>query len=90
MKPQIEFRDHRGNYETRINTGRIEIRAGGENEPARLIGHAALFNSLSVDLGGFREQIAPGAFREAIKDDDVRALFNHDSNLILGRNTAGT
>ena len=66
---------------------KIEQRADGK----RLIrGHAAVFNQLSEDLGGWREQIAPGAFAEAIKGDDVRALFNHNSDLILGRNLAGT
>jgi HK97 family phage prohead protease len=53
-------------------------------------GHAAIFDSLSEDLGGFREQIQVGAFADAVKNDDVRALFNHDPNLILGRSKAGT
>lgn len=61
-----------------------------EGKPARIEGHAAVFNSLSEDLGGFREQILPGAFLEAIEKDDVRALFNHDSNYVLGRNVSGT
>jgi hypothetical protein len=66
---------------------KIEQRDG---KPARLVGHAAVFNQLSEDLGGFREQIAPGAFAEAIESDDVRALFNHDPNFVLGRNMAKT
>ena len=53
-------------------------------------GHAAVFNQLSDNLGGFREKILPGAFTDAIQNDDVRALFNHDPNIILGRNKAGT
>lgn len=61
-----------------------------EGKAPMLVGHAAVFNQLSENLGGFREQIAPGAFADAIKKDDVRALFNHDSNFVLGRNLAGT
>lgn len=36
------------------------------------------------------ERIAPGAFDDAIKTDDVRGLFNHDPNELLGRNISGT
>jgi len=38
----------------------------------------------------FVERIKPGAFDGALKDSDVRALKNHDPNLLLGRETAGT
>lgn len=36
------------------------------------------------------ERILPGAFDRAVKDDDVRALQNHDPRLLLGRSAAGT
>lgn len=48
-------------------------------------GYAAVFNKDSVDFGGWHERIAPGAFTGVTKDDAV-ALFNHDMNLVLGRN----
>lgn len=56
-----------------------------------LEGHAAVFNTFA-DIGGwFREQIAPGAFDRAIREGhDVRALINHDPNLILGRTSSKT
>jgi HK97 family phage prohead protease len=68
----------------------LRVVRGDDGEPARLEGHAAVFDKWSVDLGGFREKIARGAFKTAIKDDDVRAPWNHDSNIVLGRNTSGT
>ncbi len=67
-----------------------ELRAIDENGSKKIRGHAAVFNKLSQDLGGFKEKIAPGAFRTAIQEDDVFALWNHDPNFVLGRNKAGT
>lgn len=53
-------------------------------------GYAAVFDQWSEDLWGFREIVRQGAFKRTIKQADVRALFNHDSNYVLGRNKADT
>ncbi len=67
-----------------------EVRIEGDKGKLKITGHAAKFDSWSRDLGGFREKISKGAFKKAIKEDDVRALFNHDPSLLLGRTKAGT
>ena len=65
-------------------------RRSGDNEKPKISGYAAVFGKWSEDLGGFREKIAKGAFTKALKASDPRALFNHDSNYVLGRKSAGT
>lgn len=65
-----------------------EVRAS--RDKMTIEGHAAVFNRLSEDLGGFREQVAPGTFAQTIEQDDVFALFNHNPDYVLGRNRAGT
>jgi HK97 family phage prohead protease len=69
----------------------VEVRKApeGSKSPGGFRGYAAVYDSLSVNLGGFREKIDPGTFDTAIAEDDVRALFNHDRNHVLGRSKAG-
>lgn len=69
--------------ERRVVTLR-QVRAE-EGEQLRIVGYIATFNQLSVDLGGFIEQIAPGAFARSIQESDIRALWQHNPEYVLGR-----
>ncbi|MEA5097432.1 MAG: HK97 family phage prohead protease [Burkholderiaceae bacterium] len=72
----------------------FEIRSGGNLRavsPGKLAGYAAVYNSLSQDLGGFVETIRPGAFKRTLqKPDPIRALLEHDTKQVLGRCGSGT
>jgi HK97 family phage prohead protease len=59
-----------------------------------IAGYAAMFNRASVDLGGFREVLLPGAFASTLAkvrqgQHDVLALAEHDHRNLLGRMSAG-
>jgi hypothetical protein len=67
---------------------RMEKREDGEGHT--IVGHAAVFNSLSEELWpGVREKIMPGAF-SGVLDQDVRLLQNHDPNYVFGRTKSKT
>ncbi len=83
-KPEFQLREIRtlistlGGFTTREENGKTFVR-----------GYAAVFNSMSEDLGGYKEIIDPAFFNEVLQDD-VRCLLNHSDNNVLGRSTAGT
>jgi len=67
-----------------------ELRAAPEGDGMTLNGYAARFNSRSEDMG-FREWIEPGAFAKTLKSrNDVKALVNHESHMVIGSTRAGT
>jgi uncharacterized protein len=69
---------------------RFEVRKNADGSRS-IAGYAAVFNGLSQDLGGFKEKISPGAFKESLSDNpDVLIYFGHDHNQILGRVSSGT
>lgn len=61
-------------------------------EDGRMIieGYFAVFDSVYQIWSDMSESIRQGAFKNTIAADDIRALINHDTTLVLGRNTAGT
>ena len=69
-----------------FNVENLELRQEGEDNV--VVGYGSVFNTLSNELGGFREIIAEGAFDGRL-EDDVRFLINHDG-LPLARTTNGT
>jgi uncharacterized protein len=78
MKTSIEYR---AIPELRAVTG----------DDLKIVGYAAVFNSQSKDLGGFRETVAPGAFTRALAErQEVKCLFNHSADHVLGRTGNGT
>tara|TARA_R100000963_G_C4629477_1_gene94918 strand:- start:59 stop:871 length:813 start_codon:yes stop_codon:yes gene_type:complete len=64
----------------------LELRQEGDSNT--VVGYASVFNTLSNDLGNFREIIAPGAFDGRL-EDDVRLMVNHEG-LPLARTTNGS
>lgn len=89
MVKDINMKDYIKNYtdaERRFISEPVsfEERDGVKDENV-IEGYAAVFNKPSEDFGGWTERIAPGAFTDVVSDNAV-ALFNHEQNLVLGRN----
>lgn len=55
-----------------------------------IVGYFAVFNSIYEIAPGMTESVAPGAFSRSLAANDVRALINHDTTLVIGRTKAGT
>jgi Escherichia/Staphylococcus phage prohead protease len=73
--------------ELRFNAELRKSATGGRT----LKGYAAKFNSRSVDLGGFVEQLMPGCFAESLSaGEEIRALLDHDHTKILARRSNGS
>lgn len=69
----------------------IETRSSGREA---IRGLAVPYNRLSLDLGGFRERILPGAFDKVLNRQrgkgEILSYYNHNSDMLLGRESAGT
>ena len=87
MKKPLYMRNNPNAEVRTFDVQNLELRMNGDKPT--VVGYGAVFNSMSNDLGGFREFISPKAF-EGRLEDDVRFLVNHDANLILARTTNGT
>ena len=78
--------------ETRaFDISKFNTRSENEEQNTSIEGYAAVFNSKTRIGSCFDEVIEPGAFSRSLSENgDVRALFNHDWNNVLGRTKSGT
>jgi len=75
-------------HETRGFNTAFEVREEEGKQPI-IEGYASVYD-VWYDCGWYQEKIDKGAFNDAIMQSDIRALVNHDPNLILGRMKANT
>lgn len=66
------------------------VEARQDHDVIRITGYGAVFNK-QYRVMGFREQVAPGAFTKTLVDNpDIRGMFNHSPDFLLGRTKSGT
>jgi HK97 family phage prohead protease len=75
--------------QTRSLQTELKSRAEPDGQDLFIEGYFAVFNRQTELWPGAYEEIAPEAFDETLSND-IRALVNHDTTLVLGRNKAGT
>jgi len=84
-----ELKSDKHDIERRAFTSEMIVAHRDDNRP-KIVGHAAVFNKPSLPMRGFREKINQGAFSKTIIEDDIKALWNHNADYVLGRNKSGT
>lgn len=60
-----------------------------DGQERRIEGYFSTFDGVYEIWPGATESVDPHAFDDALQDD-VRCLIDHDTRLVLGRNTSGT
>ena len=81
--------NNQSDMEKRFYDIKLEKRSKDGKANPVVVGHAAVFNTLNEDQGGFQERIDKNAFDDVL-ENDVRAFFNHDPNHLLARTSSGT
>lgn len=80
---------NRDQRQIRVVQSELKTRADGEDDGMYIEGYFVVFGQETELWPGAFEEVAPQAFDETL-GNDIRALTNHDSTLVLGRNKAGT
>lgn len=69
----------------------LEMQLEERDGKTKIVGHGAMYNVRSLDLGGFIEIVKPGAFKRSLEGGkEIKSFFNHDPNMVLGTTAAGT
>lgn len=79
----------RDTRQTRSLRTELKTRAEGDGGDLVIEGYFAVFGRETELWPGAFEEIAPGAFSNTLSND-IRALINHETRLVLGRNKSGT
>lgn len=100
--PELASAEAMGRLSRRVGGATLEIREGlrlaavpiaARAAGALLTGYASVYDSPSVDFGGWREIVARGAFDESLSEKNsrpIKAFWNHNSDIVLGSTDAGT
>ena len=80
---ELELRTREG-LEVRVHEG------GGDDDPPTVGGLAVPYDDWTQEVYGFSERFAQGAFRRSLVEDDQRVIFNHNSDMVIGRRSAKT
>ena len=75
--------------QVRCRAQKFTTRADDNGKDLYIEGYFSVFDSPYELWEGATEIVKPGAFAGCL-DQDVRALINHNSTLVLGRTTSGT
>jgi len=79
----------RDTRQTRSLRTELKTRAEGDGGELVIEGYFSVFGRETELWPGAFEEIAPGAFANTLSND-IRALINHETRLVLGRNKSGT
>jgi hypothetical protein len=90
-KPKVKRSNQGREIRVISKPSKVEIRSNADGSRS-ISGYGVVWNSLSEDMGNWKEKIAPGAFTESLKtiNPDPLILYSHDDASILGRVSSGT
>jgi Escherichia/Staphylococcus phage prohead protease len=87
--PGTTMRSNESEWEWRTTPEPLELR-DSPNGGHMFVGYAWRYGVLSQNMGGFVERLREGSGTKTIQEQDLRALFNHNPDHLLGRKGAGT